>query len=404
MNEVLTFIMAGGKGERLFPLTRDRAKPAVPFGGIYRIIDFTLSNCINSGFRKIYVLTQYKSLSLIRHLRLGWNIFDMNRGEFIDIIHPQQRVSDFWYRGTADSIYQSLYSVRLEEVKYVVVLAGDHVYKMNYRAMLEYHKEKKADITVGIVKVPEEKVSQFGVVKTDHADRITGFIEKPKNLEAEEKDFFVSMGIYIFNTETLESELSLDAMNEKSSHDFGKDVLPSVIGRRKVFAYKFKDENKPAAGDYWRDVGTIDDYYAANIDLVGLEPELNLYDKDWPIRSYYEQFPPAKFVHPGYADDAERKGFAIMSIVAPGCIISGGRVANSVLSYGVRTNSYSDVQDSIVMEGAEIGRHAKIRRAIIDKDVHIATGTHIGYDLEVDKKRFFVSDSGIVVVAKGTNI
>ena len=236
MNEVLTFIMAGGKGERLFPLTRDRAKPAVPFGGIYRIIDFTLSNCINSGFRKIYVLTQYKSLSLIRHLRLGWNIFDMNRGEFIDIIHPQQRVSDFWYRGTADSIYQSLYSVRLEEVKYVVVLAGDHVYKMNYRAMLEYHKEKKADITVGIVKVPEEKVSQFGVVKTDHADRITGFIEKPKNLEAEEKDFFVSMGIYIFNTETLESELSLDAMNEKSSHDFGKDILPSVIGRRKVLS------------------------------------------------------------------------------------------------------------------------------------------------------------------------
>jgi glucose-1-phosphate adenylyltransferase len=404
MSDVLTFIMAGGKGERLYPLTRDRAKPAVPFGGIYRIIDFTLSNCINSGLRKIYVLTQYKSLSLIRHLRLGWNVFDMNRGEFIDVIHPQQRVSNFWYRGTADSVYQSLYSVRLEDTKYVIILAGDHVYKMNYHTMLEYHKEKNADVTVGIVNVPKEKINRFGLVKVDESEKIVGFKEKPSKIESQEETFLASMGIYIFNTEVLESELSLDAINEKSSHDFGKDVLPSLINRRKVLAYRFKDENKPNTGDYWKDVGTIDDYYEANLDLASLEPKLNLYDNEWPIRTYREQVPSAKFVHAGYAEDAERKGYALMSLVGGGCIISGGKVVNSLLSYNVRVNSYSEVHDSIIMEGAEIGRHAKVRRAIVDKDVHIAPGTEIGYDVEADKKRFFVSDSGIVVVAKGTSV
>lgn len=402
MRSVLALIMAGGKGERLFPLTKDRAKPAVPFGGIYRIIDFTLSNCINSGIRKIHLLTQYKSISLQRHLRMGWNIFDSELGEYIDVIPAQQRVDEHWYLGTADAVYQNIYTIEQEKCDYVMVLAGDHVYKMNYARMLDFHETNRSDVTVSVIEMERERAKGFGIVEVDAHGRIVGFEEKPshpKPIPGNPGRSYVSMGIYLFNRQLLEAVLIEDAKRTDSSHDFGRDILPSIFNDARVFAYNFHDDATKRA-QYWRDVGTLDAYYESNMDLVQVTPEFNLYDQRWPIRTYHEQWPPAKTV---FADEATgRLGMVLDSMVSNGCIISGGRIQRCVLSPGVRINSYSEVYDSILMERVEVGRYAKIRKAIIDKDVVIPRHAEIGYDLEEDRRRFTVTDNGVVVVAKGT--
>ena len=395
-------IMAGGTGERLYPLTRDRAKPAVPFGGIYRLIDFTLSNCINSGIRKIIILTQYKSLSLERHLRTGWNIFNSEMDEFIFPIPPQMRINGDWYKGTADSIYQNLYSAESVKPEYLLVLSADHVYKMDYAKMLAFHKNKGAAATVATIQVKRGNASQFGILNVDKEERIIGFEEKPKKLSSNGNEtLLANMGVYIFNFPVVKKFLEEDTHKE-SHHDFGKNIIPEMIRNVRVFAYNFKDENKKES-KYWRDVGTIDAYFEANMDLVTPDPKLNLYDKDWPIRTYQGQYPPAKTVfaqeYPG-----GRLGICLDSIVSGGCIISGGRVQNCVLSPQVRIHGHARVHESVLMDGVEIGRHCEIKRAIIDKEVKIPAGTSIGYDREYDKKRFFVSDEGIVVVPKGMNI
>jgi len=406
MKKVLTFIMAGGKGERLWPLTKDRTKPAVPFGGIYRIIDFTLSNCVNSGLRRIYVLTQYKSASLHRHIRLGWNIFSSELGEYLELLPAQQRVGESWYQGTADAIYQNFYTVEMENPDDVLILAGDHVYKMNYYKMIDFHRETNADVTIGVVEVNKDKASQLGVVEVDSMGRVIGFEEKPrlpKTIPSRPDKVFASMGIYVFKHDVLEEALFVDSRNSSSTHDFGRDILPWLLEKKyAVVSYNFIDENKKEA-QYWRDIGTIDAYFEANMDLVQVDPLFNLYDREWPIRTYQEQYPPAKTVFAGEVITG-RVGLALNSIISSGCIISGGKVQNSVLSPNVRINSYSEVYDSILMESVNVGRYAKIRRAIIDKDVNIPQGMVIGYDLNEDRKRFYVTDSAVVVVAKGTEI
>jgi glucose-1-phosphate adenylyltransferase len=402
---VLAIVLAGGKGERLHPLTIHRAKPAVPFGGKYRIIDFTLSNCINSNIRKVAVITQYKSLSLDRHLALGWQpLFNAEFDEFFISIPPQQRVGESWYMGTADAVYQNIYFIEKEETPYLLILSGDHIYKMNYMEMLKFHKDKNAIGTVAAIEVDKKIASAFGVMEVDDEWRIIGFEEKPKKPKTipDMPDMcLASMGIYIFNTDAIIEELKNDAEKKDSSHDFGKDIIPSMIKSGKIFAYNFKDENKKAA-KYWRDVGTIDAYWEANMDLVSVDPLLNLYDREWPIRTYVCQNPPAKFV---FAQEFKggRMGIALDSIVCDGCIISGGRVQNSVLSPNVRINSWVTVKESILMENVEIGRYSKIKRAIIDKDVYIPPETVIGYNLSEDRKKFYVSPNGIVVIPKGTD-
>ena len=406
MRKVLTFIMAGGKGERLLPLTKDRTKPAVPFGGIYRIIDFTLSNCINSGLRRIYILTQYKSSSLQRHIRLGWNFLPSELAQFIELLPAQQRVGDSWYLGTADAIYQNLYTLEMDKPDEVLILAGDHVYKMNYYNMIDFHRDNDADLTVGVVEVEKEKSVHFGVVEVDSSNRVVGFQEKPKSpkiIPGKPDKIYASMGIYVFKHPIIEEELHDDAKRIGSSHDFGKDIIPQMLKKGlKVVAYNFTSENKNE-GHYWRDIGTIDAYYEANMDLIQASPTFNMYDKDWPIRTFQEQFAPAKTVHSG-EEIAGRIGLVLDSIVSGGCVVSGGKVQRSILSPNVRVNSFSEVYDSILMEGVNVSRYAKIKRAIIDKDVNIPQGMVIGYDLAEDKKKFFVSDPGIVVVAKGTEI
>jgi glucose-1-phosphate adenylyltransferase len=401
MPTVLAMIMAGGKGERLHPLTLHRAKPAVPFGGAYRIIDFTLSNCINSKLRKIIVLTQYKSHSLERHLNLGWNFLNPEMGEYIMTLPPQQRVDEHWYQGTADAIYQNIYTIDKEKPDYLLVLSGDHVYKMDYSKMLAFHKRRGADATVGAIEVGRAEAQGFGIIEVDKEYRIKGFQEKPRNPKPipGKKDLsFASMGIYIFNTDTIVKFLEEDAAR-LSSHDFGKDIIPSMFKRSKVYAYNFIDENKKKA-KYWRDVGTIDAYWEANMDLSSVDPLFNLYDKGWPLRTYQGQYPPAKFV---FAQEFKggRLGISLDSLISGGCIVSGGRVQGSVVSQNVRVNSYAEVYDSVVMENVNIGRHCRIKRAIIDKDVVIPPGTTIGYDPVKDRQRFTVSPGGIVVVAKG---
>jgi len=401
---ILAMILAGGKGERLHPLTLHRAKPAVPFGGIYRIIDFTLSNCINSGIRKIAVLTQYKSLSLDKHLRLGWNFFSGELNEFIISVPPQQRVGDKWYQGTADAIYQNIYMIEKDAPDHLLILAGDHIYKMDYAEMLRFHQQEKADATVAAIEVPIEQAPSFGVIAVEDNGRIVGFEEKPRQPKAipgRPDMAFASMGVYLFNTKKILEHLRFDALQD-TSHDFGKNIIPEMMKTSKVCAYNFIDKNKKAA-KYWRDVGTIDAYWEANQDLVSVDPLLNLYDNAWPMRTYQAQNPPAKFV---FAQEKKggRLGTALDSIVAHGCILSGGRVQNSVLSPNVRVNSYTEVFDSILMENVDIGRHCKIRRAIIDKDVVVPPGTVIGYNLDEDRKRFHVTPSGIVVIGKGVSV
>jgi len=403
MRKVLTFIMAGGKGERLLPLTKDRTKPAVPFGGIYRIIDFTLSNCINSGMRKIYILTQYKSASLQRHIRLGWNFLPSELGQFIELLPAQQRIGDSWYLGTADAIYQNLYTLEMDRPDEVLILAGDHIYKMNYYSMIDVHREQNADLTVGVVEIDKTKSKHLGVVEADAAGRVTGFHEKPANpktIPGKPDKIYGSMGIYVFNQSVLMQELLEDAKNSKSAHDFGKDIIPQMVKKgMKVVAYNFCNKEKDQ--EYWRDIGTIDAYYEANMELIQVNPTFNLYDQEWLIRTFQEQYPPVKTVHSGDKEEG-RVGLVLDSIVSEGCVVSGGRVQRSILSPNVRINSFSEVYDSILMESVHVGRHAKIKRAIIDKDVSIPQGMVIGFNLEEDKKRFFVSESGIVVVAKGT--
>ncbi len=405
LRDVATVILAGGKGTRLEPLTRDRAKPAVPFGGLYRIIDFTLSNCINSDLRRVRVVTQFKSHSLSRHIRLGWSFLSPELGESVEVLPPQQRIDENWYKGTADAVYQNIYTLERDNAELTLILAGDHIYKMNYGRMIYAHKATGADVTVGCIPVPLVECKHFGIVEIDRDGLVTRFIEKPATCDPMpgDKDHALgSMGIYVFNTRTLFDRLCDDAARQDSDHDFGKNILPDLIARgMKVYGYRFKDENRKAT-PYWRDVGTLDAYYEATMDLVAAEPVLNLYDAAWPIRTAMPQLPPPKFVHqapgaPGHA----RRGEALDSLICPGSIISGGHVNRSVLSPGVRVNSYAVVEDSILFENAEVGRHCRVRRAILDKGVKLPPNTVIGYDADFDRRRgFAMSDKGVVVVPK----
>ncbi|HEY0873074.1 MAG TPA: glucose-1-phosphate adenylyltransferase [Vicinamibacterales bacterium] len=391
-DDVVVMVLAGGVGERLYPLTKERAKPAVYFGGPYRIIDFTLSNCINSGLRRVFIALQYKSLSLSRHIRMGWSVVADELGEFIEILSPQKRVGEHWYLGTADAVYQNLYSILREGPRYLIVLSGDHVYKMDYARMLRSHQERGAGVTLAVIEVPSEEAHRFGVLQTDETDRITGFLEKPKNLPAGQQ-VLASMGIYVFDMETLVPALEDDA-HRPSAHDFGKDIIPSLISKVPVYAYRFYDENKKAS-KYWRDIGTLDAYFDANMDLCQVNPEFNLYDPEWPLRTYQVQAPPAKFV---FADEGRRCGHALDSIISAGCIISGSRISGSVLCPNVRVHSFCEIDQSILMPGVRVGRHARIRKAIIDRDVFIPRGAQIGYNIEEDRQRHTVTESGIVVV------
>lgn len=413
MNKTVTVILAGGRGSRLEPLTRDRAKPAVPFGGLYRIIDFALSNCLNSGLKKLLVLTQYKAQSLDRHIDVAWrHYFCRELNEFIDVVPPQQRIADQWYQGTADAVYQNIYAIERERPEHVVVLAGDHIYKMNYGAMVDFHRRNDADITVGALRATVAEARQFGVMQIDRGQRIIGFQEKPadpKPLPDEPGVCLASMGIYVFKARFLFEQLCRDATRIGSRHDFGGDLIPGAIDTHRVFAFPFRDENRDATGDvkreaYWRDVGTLDAYFEANMDLIHVDPQLNMYDQEWPIRGFQPNVPPPKFVF-GSDRNSSRRGEALDSIVCQGVICSGGSVLRSVIGPRVRVNSFATVEDSILFEGVDVGRHAKIRRAIIDKGVRIPNGMRVGYDLELDRQRgFTISDNGIVVIARGERI
>ncbi len=397
MKNVVAQILAGGAGERLYPLTKNRAKPAVPFGGIYRIIDFTLSNCINSGVRRIQLLAQYESLSLARHVRLGWGLLRSEFDEYIEVVPPQKRVGDSWYLGTADAVYQNIYSLERDRPTEVLILAGDHVYKMDYSKMIAFHRRMNADLTVPCIQVAVQDAKRFGVMEVDADSRIVRFEEKPvRPTPSCERDdrYLASMGIYVFACERLKEVLADDAMNSSSSHDFGKDIVPKMVGSARAFAYSFAD-NREGEPPYWRDIGTIDAYWEANMDLVAVTPTFNLYEPTWPIRTHQPQHPPAKFV---FADIGERYGVALDSIVSHGCIISGGVVKNSVLSRTVRVNSYATVERSILFDGAEVGRRCRIENAIVEEGVHIPPGTVIGSDPTEDVKRHFVTDGGVVVL------
>ena len=403
MRDVLAIVLAGGKGSRLEPLTRDRAKPAVPFGGSYRIIDFTLSNCLNSDIRKILVLTQYKAMSLDRHINLGWRgLLSPELGEFVDVVPPQQRIDEHWYQGTADAVYQNIYTLEKERPEYVVVLAGDHIYKMDYKAMVGFHKQNNADLTIAALRVPRDEADRFGVMQIDTTGRVQGFEEKPDDPQSVPGDpdhALASMGIYVFSARFLFEQLCQDATHNESKHDFGKNIIPSIIHSHRVFAFPFQDENRKI-DSYWRDVGTTDAYFEASMDLISVDPMLNMYDELWPIRTYHPNYPPPKFVF-AEEDDEGRRGVALDSIVCQGSIISGGHVERSILGHNVRVNSFAQVEDSILFEGVEIGRHCRVRRAIIDKGVIVPEGTLIGYDHDHDRERgFTVSEGGITVIAK----
>ncbi|MEP6715976.1 MAG: glucose-1-phosphate adenylyltransferase [Terriglobia bacterium] len=400
MVNVLAILLAGGAGERLFPLTRDTAKPGVTFGGVYRIIDFTLSNCVNSNIRRIFILTQYKSLDLNRHLRDAWQIFSTELGEFIEVLPPMKRVSEEWYQGTADAVYQNLQSILIEAPKKVLVLSADHIYKMDYADMLEWHNSKAADITIATIQIHPEEASRFGVAQIDTEYRVYGFEEKPQHGRPVRSVFnpamiSASMGIYLFSAQVLIDELMADAADPDSTHDFGKDILPRCLARRRVIAYDFSDINAKATR-YWRDVGTLDAYYEANMDLIAVTPEFNLYDTRWPVRMRAIQAPPAKFV---FATEGHRMGVGIDSIFSPGCIVSGGRVNRSILAPFVRVNSYSEISDSILMPRVQVGRYSRVRRAIIDADVTLPENSRVGFNPEEDRALGrVVTETGITVV------
>jgi glucose-1-phosphate adenylyltransferase len=400
IRDTLTTILAGGQGERLNPLTNERTKPSVPFGGKYRIIDFALSNCLNSGLRKIYVLTQYKSDSLNRHLYEAWNIFNPELGEFIYSIPPQQKISNNWYMGTANAMQQNLNLIDDGNFKWVLILSGDHIYKMDYLKMMQYHIEKKADLSISSMYVPKDQASRFGVLEIDENYKVLSFIEKPENppeVPDNPGNCFVNMGIYIFNTDVLTKVFKdMDKKNLPNS-DFGKHIIPYMIKEGfNLRSFRFEDENKKSQ-PYWVDVGTIDSYYAASMDLIQVSPHFNLYDYDWPLRTKQLQYPPAKTL----SHEGERVGRVFNSLVSDGSIVSGGLVERSLVGFNVRVNSYSYVTDSIIFDNCNIGRHAKIRRAIIDKNVDVPEHEEIGFDMELDRKRFKVSETGIVVIPKG---
>ena len=403
MKNVLALILAGGKGTRLEPLTRDRAKPAVPFGGAYRIIDFALSNCINSGLRKVLVMTQYKAVSLDRHLNLGWRFLCRELDEFIDILPPQQRLHEDWYKGTADAVYQNIYSIEQCRSEYLLILAGDHIYKMDYSELVRDHIESGAVLTIGCIPCSLEEGTEFGVMRVDANHRIVEFQEKPEHPQPMPDDptkCLASMGIYVFNTNFLFDRLITDASDPKSSHDFGKNIIPSLIDSHLVRAFPFRDKN---TGDshYWRDVGTLDAIYEANMDLIAVDPELNLYDSEWPLRSHQPNCPPPKFVFAQTNGPTPRVGHALDSLICGGSIVSGGTVQRSIVGYNVRVNSWASVEDSILFDGVVIGRNARVRKAIIDKQVRIPEGASIGFDPDEDRARgYTVTESGIVVIGK----
>jgi glucose-1-phosphate adenylyltransferase len=399
---VLAFVLAGGKGTRLYPLTKERAKPAVPFGGRYRIIDFVLSNLINSGIFSIYVLTQFKSQSLLQHLREGWEVSGLLKNNFIIPVPAQMRsAQEDWYRGTADAIHQNINLIQQADPHVVVIFGADHIYRMNIRQMIEYHVEKRAGVTIAAIPVQKEMASEFGVIETTDDGSIVGFHEKNPNAPTMPSDpsrVHASMGNYVFSTDVLLRELMADGDREDSSHDFGKDILPSLIGRADMYAYDFQTNIIPGdpigSPQYWRDVGTLDAYYEASMDLRAVSPELNLYNRQWPLRTagYFDA--PAKFVF----DEEGRRGLAIDTIIAGSSIVSGGKVTGSVLGRGVRVHTGVSVIDSVIFDNCDIGRHAKVKRAILDKNVKIPPGTEIGYNLEEDRKKYHVTESGIVVI------
>jgi glucose-1-phosphate adenylyltransferase len=405
MKKILAMIMAGGKGERLYPLTRDRAKPAVPFGGTHRIIDFTISNCVNSDIRKIYILAQYKSLSLDRHIQRAWNFLSSRVGEFVYIIHAQQRINENWYKGTADAIYQNFYTLQQERPDMVIVLSGDHVYKMDYRPMIEAHLKKKADLTIATYEVPASQSRHFGVLQIDKNRRIRGFQEKParpKTIPGNPDGILANMGIYIFNTDVLVKRLIENARKADTEHDFGKNIIPSMLKHDRVFAYSHVDGDtgKPA---YWKDVGTIEAYFEANFDLLKEEPGIDLYDKAWPIYTFEKQAPPARIT--GFEEcDGRRYGMASDSMISKGCRIHGAHINNAILSPNVNVGRHSIVQDSVVLDNVSIGRNCVIKNAVIDKDTVIPDGTEIGCNPKRDARAFTVTDSGIVVIARGSTL
>lgn len=398
-HNILAVILAGGKGSRLEPLTRDRAKPAVPFAGAYRIIDFTLSNCLNSGIRRTLLLTQYKSMSLDQHILAGWQRFhNRELGEFLDILPPQQRITENWYQGTADAVYQNIYAIERLHPQYVLILAGDHIYKMNYLRMIHTHLEKKALLTIGTLRVPVTSAAgNFGVLQTNMDNRICAFQEKPMNpaeIPGDPGFCYASMGIYVFSAEFLYEQLCRDATSLSSRHDFGGNIIPNILKDYPIYAHPFHDENGKEQ-PYWRDVGTLDAYYTASMDLISVEPELNLYDKSWPVWTYHPNCPPPKFVF----HEPDRCGHALESMICPGCVISGAEVRRSILGYRVRVNSYAHVENSILFSDVEIGRGARIRNAILDTAVKIPPGKEIGYDTEKDRAcGYHISPEGTVVV------
>lgn len=404
MTDCMAVILAGGKGSRLDPLTRDRAKPAVPFGASFRIVDFVLSNCLNSGLRKLLVLTQYKAMSLDRHINRAWSKYYCRElGEFLDVVPPQHRIDEHWYAGTADAVYQNIFALEQERPEHIVVLAGDHIYKMNYRHMIDYHRDTAADLTIGALQVTRDAARQFGVLQVDGDQCVVGFSEKPNEpqpISGSDDTCLISMGIYVFGARFLYEQLCRDALTQGSSHDFGRDVIPSLIDGYQVRVFPFRDENRKQQA-YWRDVGSIDAYYEANMDLVAVDPLLNLYDQDWPIRTHRPNLPPAKFVFSG-ASDQTGCGRALDSMVGLGSVISGGFVERSVVGNNVRVDGHAHVESSILFDGVHVGREATIRRAILDDGVEIPPGMQIGCDVHTDREKgLTVTDSGIVVVRHG---
>lgn len=394
--DTLALVLAGGQGTRLKDLTHWRAKPAVHFGGKFRIIDFPLSNCVNSGIRRISVLTQYKSHSLNRHIQRGWGFLGGQMGEFVELLPAQMRLGGSWYSGTADAVFQNLDIIRRHNASYILILAGDHVYKMDYGTMIGAHVASGADITVGCIEVPREEACAFGVMDVDENYNIIKFQEKPEKPEAipgKPDRSLASMGIYVFSTEVLYQALVQDTSVEGSSHDFGKDIIPGLLGKKSIKAFPFKD---PVTGGeaYWRDVGTVDALWKSNLELTGIVPELDLYDDEWPIWTYQEHVPPAKFIF----DDTGRRGMAVDSMVAGGCIVSGSIVRHSLLFPRVRVHSYAEVEDSVLFPKVDIGRNCKIKKALIDRDCVIPAGMTIGYDSDLDRERFYVSPGGVVLI------
>jgi glucose-1-phosphate adenylyltransferase len=402
--KTLTLILAGGQGERLYPLTKDRSKPAVPFGGVYRIIDFTLSNCINSGLKRIFVFTQYKSYSLDKHLQRGWNVFNYEAGEFLYRIPPQHRVGVKWYEGTADAVYHNIYLLEKNKPDYVLVLSGDHVYKMDYGELLAFHLGHDAPLTLGAAVVPRDGAHHFGIVHVDERWRVVDFVEKPSDpptIPGDPDHCLVNMGVYLFDTPDLVRVVCQDTRNTASHHDFGKDVIPGLVAEGKVHAFPFRDRDGHPA--YWRDIGTLDSYYQASMDLVARQPQLDLYDRDWPFRAWQPPLPPAKSVH-GFTADRSLPGMVTNSIIGGGTIVSGARVERSILGRGVRVNSYCRVTESIIMDDVNVGRYAELHRVIVDKNVVIPEGMIIGRDPDKDRKLFRVTDDGIVAVPKGMQL